>query len=670
MAFSFKASITIDHTKVQSTDQTDFPILVSGTYAGAAGVPDLRVTGSGGRVQNSNGYDIYFYSDSALTTRLPAEREKYVSTTGEIVFWVKKTVLTATDVVIYIAYGDSGISTDPNSDATYGKTSVWDSNYKAVWHLPDGSSLSGADSTSNARTMTGVNSPTAGVGTVDGAGVFNGSNQYMNTSAFSLSASPSVASFSAWTKTSSDLNNVRNTIFSTTPNNTAANWSIELSPQSPPGTRNYSVNVIYPGVFQFATPVNSYPTGGGWHHISFSRNGAGTSAIIYIDGVSQTVTSADTNGWTDSSEAKNIGARTSNQYFNGSLDEIRYSNSVRSADWVKTEYNSQSSPSTFYTMGVETLLLNVFDSITVTESIGVTTVFTLSVSESITITESIGVIVDFNIFILDTITLTESIIILDINFINVFDSTTVTEDVTILNINFVNIYDSATISEDIGILEISFINISDSLTISEAITIDISGLSIFIDVNDSLTISEAITIDIIATITNVISVNDLITISEFVSGITVFVVSVTDSITSTESLSLRIFYPYTTGEVYQFFEGLTDDGAPISFNIETNNNAMVNFETIVEPRIIMAEVKEGNNIGVFVAYDDGSFKQINGVSLKRGFTRILLDVDPLTQDYPRCRVMKIALREFSGSRCTISRMAIQYYETHDQEDSR
>jgi hypothetical protein len=37
-------------------------------------------------------------------------------------------------------------------------------------------------------------------------------------------------------------------------------------------------------------------------------------------------------------------------YFNGSLDEISVSNIARSADWIATEYNSQGSPSTFYTL--------------------------------------------------------------------------------------------------------------------------------------------------------------------------------------------------------------------------------------------------------------------------------------------------------------------------------
>jgi RHS repeat-associated protein len=39
-------------------------------------------------------------------------------------------------------------------------------------------------------------------------------------------------------------------------------------------------------------------------------------------------------------------------YFNGNIDEVRSSKTARSADWIKTEYNNQKSPSTFYSVSV------------------------------------------------------------------------------------------------------------------------------------------------------------------------------------------------------------------------------------------------------------------------------------------------------------------------------
>jgi hypothetical protein len=40
-------------------------------------------------------------------------------------------------------------------------------------------------------------------------------------------------------------------------------------------------------------------------------------------------------------------------YFTGSIDEIRVSNSARSADWIAAEYNNQVSPGSFYALGSE-----------------------------------------------------------------------------------------------------------------------------------------------------------------------------------------------------------------------------------------------------------------------------------------------------------------------------
>jgi len=70
-SFNHSRPITIDHTKVANTNQTNFPILISGTY------PYLKTTTNGGNVQHVNGFDIGFYSDSALTTKLAHETESY-----------------------------------------------------------------------------------------------------------------------------------------------------------------------------------------------------------------------------------------------------------------------------------------------------------------------------------------------------------------------------------------------------------------------------------------------------------------------------------------------------------------------------------------------------------------------------------------------------------------
>jgi hypothetical protein len=181
--YSYRRAITIDHTKIPNMDQTNFPVLVSGTYS------YLANTGSGGYVSNSNGYDIIFTSDASGTSNLSYETEGYNSSTGAATFWVKIPNVSHSprDTVFYMFYGNSSVTADQSN-----KPGVWDSSYKGVWHLGNGSTLSGADSTSNGYTLTNNNGTTATSGVIGGAASFNGSNNYLSNSSLSINAGSSI----------------------------------------------------------------------------------------------------------------------------------------------------------------------------------------------------------------------------------------------------------------------------------------------------------------------------------------------------------------------------------------------------------------------------------------------------------------------------------------------
>ena len=164
--YSYRRTITLSHTKVPNTDQTNFPVLISGTYS------YLATTANGGNVTSSNGYDIIFTSDAGGASPLAFERESYNSSSGAVDFWVKVPTLShSTDTVIYLFYGNSSITTDQSNG-----TGVWDTHYQGVWHLPNGTTLSGSDSTVNGYTLNNNNSTAAVSGEIDGAAIFNGTN--------------------------------------------------------------------------------------------------------------------------------------------------------------------------------------------------------------------------------------------------------------------------------------------------------------------------------------------------------------------------------------------------------------------------------------------------------------------------------------------------------------
>jgi hypothetical protein len=181
--YANRRSITIDHTNVPNTDQSNFPVLISGTYS------YLATTSNGGNVTNSNGYDIVFTSDAAGLNVLPCEQESYNASIGAVNYWVQVPTLShTTDTVIYMFYGNSAITTDQSN-----KNGTWDSNYAGVWHLPNGSSLSVTDSTGVGNNGTN-NGATATTGQIDGAGSFSGSTNITlgNTASLNVSGNLTV----------------------------------------------------------------------------------------------------------------------------------------------------------------------------------------------------------------------------------------------------------------------------------------------------------------------------------------------------------------------------------------------------------------------------------------------------------------------------------------------
>jgi len=122
-SYAYRRAITIDHTKVPNTDQTNFPVLVSGTYS------YLATTANGGNVQNANGYDVIFTTDTGCATKLNHEVETYTATSGAVNYWVKVPLLSHTsDTTIYVCYGNASITTDQSN-----RTAVWDANYNGHW---------------------------------------------------------------------------------------------------------------------------------------------------------------------------------------------------------------------------------------------------------------------------------------------------------------------------------------------------------------------------------------------------------------------------------------------------------------------------------------------------------------------------------------------------------
>lgn len=326
--YTYRRTITIDESKVSgSSDFSDFTILVSGTYA------YLKTTANGGNVTNSSGYDIKFETTGG--TALDYERERYIATTGEVIFWVQIPTLSYnTNTDIYMYYNNSSVSTDQSN-----KTGTWESSYVCVYHLPDGSTLSGADSTANGINLTATGPTALSSGKVGGGAQQSSPASYNGLWSNSIGSNLQLysGSFGCWLKTSSPGSSYRG-IFGL---------------QGAYGM--FLVNSVF-GIYSWggggfkSTGVNL--ADGNWHYIYtvFDHN-VSNGTKLYIDGSLSLTTTMIVQYFADKLTAFII--TSSGQELTGHLDELRVENVKRSGDFVATQYNTQNSPSTFYTVGVE-----------------------------------------------------------------------------------------------------------------------------------------------------------------------------------------------------------------------------------------------------------------------------------------------------------------------------
>jgi len=328
-AYTGIRSITIAHTQVGSSDSSNFPIVVSGTYS------YLATTANGGSVTNSSGFDIVFTSDSACSTNLHFQRALYTATSGLVQFWVKLPTLSHTsDTVIYECYGNSSVTTD-QQDAT----GTWDSNYRAVYHLQEASSPY-LDSTANAINSTSGTYPTQVAGLFGKAQQFvSASSQFIQFPDAAASSSTSVT-FSGWIKPTTSIINV---LYDDRVN-TGQHGGVLYAD----GSSHASVYFNNVGTASGSTNLND----SNWHYIVGVMHFATPSDLIYVDGALITTVATGAWGGFGLSASARIGASADATplYANATMQEIRFSATERSADWILAEYNNQKAGSTMLTI--------------------------------------------------------------------------------------------------------------------------------------------------------------------------------------------------------------------------------------------------------------------------------------------------------------------------------
>jgi gliding motility-associated-like protein len=382
--YTYKSKITLNGSQIcGSGTHTNFPVLVQLTA-------NFLKTTPTGLVTNANGYDIIFTA-ADQTTILSHQIDYYNSATGTYSAWVNVPSLTGgADTDIYMYYGNAGIVTDQSTTAT------WNANYRTVYHFENNSF---ADATPNAinATNNGSTNVAAKIGEgrdLDGVSNYiqSASNDLATANNFTLSAwfkadatTPShilwqgLGSENGWGNGVGGAQEMNVSMGTCCPGSVAQNDNLSFFL----GDREEQSS---PDGMTAETPFANTTS---WQHVVATVSNLDTSPVAQLflngaliatnTGVTGPITAR--NLWDTNLRIGRPGAAA--RFFNGQVDEVRVATTVRSADWICTEYNNQNTPSAFISLtlhapvlaSIEAAALNVAEDaapVGITSSLGAT----------------------------------------------------------------------------------------------------------------------------------------------------------------------------------------------------------------------------------------------------------------------------------------------------------
>jgi hypothetical protein len=332
--YSFRQEITINSGQVPGT-LTNFPVLI-------------KITNQTDTIFDNalnSGLDILFTSSNGAT-KINHEIEYYSNSgTKELDAWVKIPLLTSNeDTIIYIYYGNPYALDEQNT------TNVWDVNFKMVQHLSETNTTNGdsndhQDSTSynNDGEQSGSLVMTA-EGAVDGGDGFDGVNDYINCGN-DASLKNDNYTIETWIKAAESPGTThRAPWYLIADNDNRIYLKAPANGSSGIGLYSEITNKTHGISFGGATVDTN-----AWQYIVIALDGDQWSS--YVDGVHKATETEDSMANLAGTPTFYIGGKI---YFKGLIDEVRVSDSARSAAWITTTYNTIATPDSFLTFGSET----------------------------------------------------------------------------------------------------------------------------------------------------------------------------------------------------------------------------------------------------------------------------------------------------------------------------
>jgi hypothetical protein len=317
----YKRKITFAYDRGEAL--SNFPVLV----ALDPGSFDYSQLGS-----TTNGADLRF-ATADHRTELDYEVEVW-NTNGESILWVQADTF-GSNTAVWMYWGNTNETVLP-AYTTDGST--WsDGGYLAVWHL-NGTNAAGKFPESLATGWDGVNYGCTPVAAVIGNGQdFNASNRIDITGLYHSGGTDAnrCYAFHFWLKS---------------PQSATSRYLLDAF-----GTLIFAWNVTAAGQVGYFDGTWRGNFGSGlnddaWHHIVYVLDGAALNGTVYADGHSV---------GTAAYSPQDIGAVVflgcdwlqSGTHYDGLMDEVRVSKTVRSSNWVWATYLNQASNDAFITVG-------------------------------------------------------------------------------------------------------------------------------------------------------------------------------------------------------------------------------------------------------------------------------------------------------------------------------
>jgi len=318
--WSYRKQITINHSMVDA-DLQNFPVLI--THTSSNFTDHAQPDG-----------DDFVFIDSTNTVQYNYEIEYYNNTSGELIAWVNVTELSSSDdTILWLYYGnlDCGNQQSPED--------VWDSNYKAVYHMNyESGGLN--DSTSNDNNCDTV------LGTPDylQTGKVGYAIDFERSSGEAFEDGDifdglSEMTVEAWINLESYPSGSHCEIISH-----YGAWYLYVSYQS-----NKVIFELHGGSKQ-GLDIITCPIGS-WYHVVGTFDDPQDDLQLFGNGELKDW-DPESNNMPESSYNFSVGFRDNQgNYFDGLLDEIRVSNVERSIEWINTTYNSQNDTDSFMSFG-------------------------------------------------------------------------------------------------------------------------------------------------------------------------------------------------------------------------------------------------------------------------------------------------------------------------------